>query len=277
MRAVIYARYSSDNQHDASIDDQVRQCRKRIDSDGWRLTEVYSDHAISGASTLRPGYQKMLEDARNGGFDVLIAEAMDRLSRDQEDIAGLYKQLSFADIQIITLSEGEVNELHVGLKGTMNALFLKDLAQKTRRGLEGRVRQGKSGGGNAYGYDVVKKMDAAGEPIRGERRINEAEAAIIVRIFDEFIQGRSPKKIAHALNHEGVPGPTGNTWGPSTIHGNWRRGTGILNNELYVGRLVWNRQRFIKDPSTGKRQARPNPEKEWVIEGVPHPTGTQKT
>jgi len=270
MRAVIYARYSSDNQRDASIDDQVRQCRKRIDSDGWRLTEVYSDHAISGASTLRPGYQKMLEDARNGGFDVLIAEAMDRLSRDQEDIAGLYKQLSFADIQIITLSEGEVNELHVGLKGTMNALFLKDLAQKTRRGLEGRVRQGKSGGGNAYGYDVVKKMDAAGEPIRGERRINEAEAAIIVRIFDEFIQGRSPKKIAHALNHEGVPGPTGNTWGPSTIHGNWRRGTGILNNELYIGRLVWNRQRFIKDPNTGKRQARPNPEKEWVIEGVPH-------
>jgi len=270
MRAVIYARYSSDNQRDASIDDQVRQCRKRIDSDGWRLTEVYSDHAISGASTLRPGYQKMLEDARNGGFDVLIAEAMDRLSRDQEDIAGLYKQLSFADIQIITLSEGEVNELHVGLKGTMNALFLKDLAQKTRRGLEGRVRQGKSGGGNAYGYDVVKKMDAAGEPIRGERRINEAEAAIIVRIFDEFIQGRSPKKIAHALNHEGVPGPTGNTWGPSTIHGNWRRGTGILNNELYIGRLVWNRQRFIKDPNTGKRQARPNPEKEWVIEGVSH-------
>ena len=270
MRAVIYARYSSDNQRDASIDDQVRQCRKRIDSDGWRLTEVYSDHAISGASTLRPGYQKMLEDARNGGFDVLIAEAMDRLSRDQEDIAGLYKQLSFADIQIITLSEGEVNELHVGLKGTMNALFLKDLAQKTRRGLEGRVRQGKSGGGNAYGYDVVKKMDAAGEPIRGERRINEAEAAIIVRIFDEFIQGRSPKKIAHALNHEGVPGPTGNTWGPSTIHGNWRRGTGILNNELYIGRLVWNRQRFIKDPNTGKRQARANPEKEWVIEGVSH-------
>ena len=100
MRAVIYARYSSDNQRDASIDDQVRQCRKRIDSDGWRLTEVYSDHAISGASTLRPGYQKMLEDARNGGFDVLIAEAMDRLPRDQEDIAGLYKQLSFADVRV---------------------------------------------------------------------------------------------------------------------------------------------------------------------------------
>ena len=186
MRAAIYARYSSDNQRDASIDDQVRQCRKRTEDEDWSLTEVYSDHAISGASTLRPGYQKMLEDARNGTFDILVAEALDRLSRDQEDIAGLYKQLSFVGVKLITLSEGEVNELHVGLKGTMNALFLKDLAQKTRRGLEGRVRQGKSGGGNAFGYDVVKKVDAAGEPIRGERRINQAESSIVQRIFDEF-------------------------------------------------------------------------------------------
>ena len=119
--------------------------------------EVYSDHAISGATTLRPGYQKMLEDARAGRFEVLVAEALDRLSRDQENIAGLFKQLSFAGVRLITLSEGEVGELHVGLKGTMNALFLKDLAQKTRRGLEGRIRQGKSGGGLCFGYDVVRK------------------------------------------------------------------------------------------------------------------------
>jgi hypothetical protein len=56
----------------------------------------------------------------------------------------------------------------------------------------------------------------------------------------------------------------------STIYGNWRRGTGILNNELYIGRLVWNRQRFVKDPDTGRRQARLNPSEEWVIEEVPH-------
>ena len=156
-RAVIYARYSSDNQRDASIEDQVRQCRARIDQEEWQLGEVYSDHAISGATTLRPGYQKMLEDARAGRFEVLVAEALDRLSRDQENIAGLFKQLSFAGVRLITLSEGEIGELHVGLKGTMNALFLKDLAQKTRRGLEGRVRQGKSGGGLCFGYDVVRK------------------------------------------------------------------------------------------------------------------------
>ena len=62
----------------------------------------------------------------------------------------------------------------------------------------------------------------------------------------------------------------GKTWGPSTIHGNWRRGTGILNNELYIGRLVWNRQQFVKDPHTGRRQARLNPETKWIVENVPH-------
>jgi site-specific DNA recombinase len=149
LRAAIYARYSSNRQSEASIEDQVRMCRKLIDDRGWGEVLVYSDAAISGASTLRPGYQKMLEDARNGAFDVLVAEALDRLSRDQEDVAGLYKQLSFAGVTLVTRSEGEVNELHVGLKGTMNALFLKDLAEKTRRGIEGCVLDGKSGGGRA--------------------------------------------------------------------------------------------------------------------------------
>jgi site-specific DNA recombinase len=269
-RAAIYARYSSDNQRDASIEDQVRQCRARIEQEQWQLGEVYSDHAISGATTLRPGYQKMLEDARAGRFDVLVAEALDRLSRDQENIAGLFKQLCFAGVRLVTLSEGEVGELHVGLKGTMNALFLKDLAHKTRRGLEGRIRQGKSGGGLCFGYEVVRKVDASGEALHGERHINEVEAAIVRRIFQEFARGRSPRAIAQSLNKEDVLGPAGGSWGPSTIYGNWQRGTGILNNELYIGRLVWNRQQFIKDPSTGRRQARLNPESKWVMEEVPH-------
>src|SRR5215831_20028866 len=130
----------------------------------------------------------MLEDARAGRFEVLVAEALDRLSRDQENIAGLFKQLSFAGVTLITLSEGEIGELHVGLKGTMNALFLKDLAQKTRRGLEGRVRQGKSGGGLCFGYDVVRKFDAHGAPVAGGRTINDAEAAVVRRIFAEYAQ-----------------------------------------------------------------------------------------
>ncbi len=69
----------------------------------------------------------------------MLAEALDRISRDQADVATLYKQLKFAGVTIVTLAEGEISELHVGLKGTMNALFLKGLAMKTHRGLRGRV------------------------------------------------------------------------------------------------------------------------------------------
>ena len=64
MRAVIYARYSSELQRDASIEDQVRVCRRRIDAEGWSLERVYSDHGASGASHLRAGYQALLQDAR---------------------------------------------------------------------------------------------------------------------------------------------------------------------------------------------------------------------
>ena len=269
MHSVIYARYSSDNQREASIDDQVRVCREHIERQGWNYLHAYTDRALSGASALRPGYQKLLEDARNGAFEVVVAEALDRLSRDQEDVAGLYKRLSFCDVKIVTLAEGEISDLHVGLKGTMNALFLKDLAQKTRRGLEGRIRQGRSGGGLCYGYKVVHAPGPDGTPIRGGRRIIKAEAKVVRRIFEDFAAGQSPKSITHTLNREGVPGPRGQPWGPSTIYGNWRRGTGILNNELYIGRLVWNRQRFIKDPESGKRIAKLNPEADWIVQKVP--------
>ena len=164
LRAVIYARYSSDNQRDASIEDQLRLCKERIIREGWELVQVYRDAALSGASTMRPGYQALLEGAREAAFDVVVAEALDRLSRDQEDVAALFKRLKFAGIRLVTLAEGEISELHVGLKGTMNALFLKDLADKTRRGLRGRVAAGRSAGGLCYGYDIARQLDPAGEP-----------------------------------------------------------------------------------------------------------------
>jgi site-specific DNA recombinase len=269
VKVALYARYSSDNQRDASIADQFRVCRLHAEKQGWQIVEEYSDQAISGASLLRPGIKGLIMDATRGRFQLVLAEAMDRLSRDQEDIAGLYKRMAYSDVKIVTLSEGEVSHLHIGLKGTMNALFIKDLADKTRRGLRGRVEQGKSGGGNAYGYDVVKKFDARGEPMRGDRTINEFEATVVRRIFRDYAAGKSANRIAVELNKEGIPAPGGGAWGQSTINGNVKRGNGIVNNEMYVGKIVWNRQHFIKDPDTGRRQARANPESDWIIQEVP--------
>jgi DNA invertase Pin-like site-specific DNA recombinase len=218
MRVALYARYSSDNQRDASIEDQLRICRDQAKREGWTVVGAYKDAGISGSSMiLRPGIQSLLQDAQAGQFDTVLAEALDRISRDQADVATLFKHLKFAGVPIVTLAEGEISELHVGLKGTMNALFLKDLAAKTHRGLRGRVEDGKSGGGLCYGYKVVKNLDARGEPIRGDREIDEGEANIVRRIFREFAAGVGPRTIARTLNEEGVPGPNGKLWRDTTI------------------------------------------------------------
>jgi hypothetical protein len=105
---------------------------------------------------------------------------------------------------------------------------------------------------------------------RGGREIHPEQAAIVQRIFRAFVAGVSPKAIGRTLNTEGIAGPMGVAWSPSTIHGHAGRGTGILNNELYIGRLVWNRQHYVKDPDTGKRLARAKPADTWIMVDVPH-------
>jgi site-specific DNA recombinase len=268
MKVAIYARYSSDNQRDASITDQLRICRAFAARQGWTVVHEFNDHAISGATLLRSGFQALMRDALNRRFDVVLAESLDRFSRDQEDTAGLFKRLTFAGVNVVTLAEGDITHLHIGFKGTMNALFLKDLADKTHRGLRGRVEGGKSAGGLSYGYRVVKSL-SGGALTTGEREIEPIEAAIVERIFRGYVAGVAPKAIAKRLNRDGIAGPFGGSWSPGTIHGNSKRGTGILNNELYIGRLIWNRLHYVKNPDTGKRVSRLNPEVEWIAKEIP--------
>ncbi len=266
MRAAIYARFSSELQDERSIADQVALARKYVEARGFAVSQLYQDAAISGASTLnRPGLRQLLTDAAKGAFSVVVTESLDRLSRSQADIAALYEKLTFLGVRIETLADGAVSEIHVGLKGTMSALFLKDLAQKTRRGQLGRVKAGRIPGGKSYGYDVVK-----GGEDRGQRTINQAEADIIRRIFREYVAGKGPLAIVRELNREKIAGPSGGLWNASALLGSAKRRNGILNNELYRGTIVYNRQRFIKDPDTGKRVARENPESEWQRQDVPH-------
>jgi len=158
MKVAIYARYSSENQREASIADQFRICREFARRQGWAIAKEYSD-AVSGATLLRSGFQAMMASALRKEVDVVLAESLDRFSRDQEDTAGLFKRLTFAGVSIVTLAEGDITFLHIGLKGTMNAMFLKELADKTRRGLRGRVELGKAGGGVSFGYRIVRKFE----------------------------------------------------------------------------------------------------------------------
>jgi DNA invertase Pin-like site-specific DNA recombinase len=248
-----------------SITDQVRLARKYAEGRGLVQVGIYEDAAISGASVLnRPGLQRLLTDADARKFDVVITESLDRLSRSQADIAHIYERLHFLGVAIETLADGRVNEMHVGLKGTMSAMFLKDLAQKTKRGQIGRVKAGRIPGGKSYGYDVAQR----GED-RGQRIINAREAAIVRRIYEEYAAGKGSMAIVKGLNAEKEPGPSGGAWNVSAIIGSPKRKNGILNNELYKGTIAYNRQRFMKDPATGKRVSRVNPESEWLRQEVP--------
>lgn len=269
-RAIIYARYSSDAQRDASIDDQLRICRVRAEREGWNVVAEFTDAAISGSTLRRPGYQNLLEYLGAGEVDIVLAESLDRFSRDQEHVAAFYKRTRFHRVRVVTLAEGDITELHVGFKGTLGAVFLKDLAAKTHRGEEGCILAGRAFGNPPYGYRVVRRIGWDGEFERGLREIDPVQAGIIRRVFTDYAAGRSPLAIARALNAEGVPGPAGGPWYHASIRGRAARGDGILRNPIYVGRLMWNRSSSLVDPDTGSRRRRSNAEREVVTVALPH-------
>lgn len=263
-RAAVYARYSTDMQRDRSIDDQVALCREYATKNGLRLIQTYNDRAQTSASLIgREGMMNLMEDARNGKFEVVIVEALDRISRDQEDLAGVFKRLSFAGVEIVAVHEGVADAMQVGIRGLLGSMFLSDLKHKVRRGMAGVVSDGRVAGGNAFGYELVP-----GKP--GERTINEEQAQVIRRIFREYVGGASPRDIAGRLNAEGVPPPRGTKWNASTINGSKNRSYGILVNAIYNGQIVWNRVRMVRDPDTGRRVSRFNPETEWKTSDAPH-------
>ena len=193
----------------------------------------------------------------------MLVEALDRLGRKLADVADLHDRCDFAGVKLITTNVGEITPMHIGMLGTMAQVFISDLREKTWRGQLGRALQGKIPGGKAYGYDVV----GTGQ---GERVINQPEAVVVRRIFECFARGDSPRAIAKRLNKERVQGPGGRPWGDTTIRGQFDRGTGILNNAVYVGRLEWNRCCYVKEPRTGKRVARPNPPDKWETVDIPY-------
>nr|WP_245324045.1 recombinase family protein [Bradyrhizobium stylosanthis] len=263
-RAAIYARFSTDLQNERSIEDQLSLCQTYADRESLDVVRSYDDRARSGGSLMgRDGLLRLLDDAREKSFDVVVVEALDRLSRDMEDLAGIHKRLSFLGIEIRAVHEGVVNTVLVGLRGLVGQLYREDNAHKVRRGLAGRIKQGLAGGGLTYGYAAISGRT-------GERVIVDDQAETIRRIFQEYVEGRTPREIAHELNKDKVSPPRGRVWNASTINGNLERGAGILQNELYVGRLVWNKVRMVKDPDTGKRLSRPNPRSEWQVADVPH-------
>ena len=261
MRTAAYARFSTDKQSDASIEDQARNVRRYCEQAGFPMPRMFSDEAISGSRADRPGYLALLAAAERGEFDVLLVDDTYRLWRDQVEFPRVIRDLKFIGVRVIGVSDGfdsdrEGYKLEAGMRGMMGEAYKDAIAKNTHRGLAGRALTGASAGGLPYGYRVTEV---------GQRAIDEAQAEVVRRIFAEYLRGHSAREIALALNRDGVHSSRGGTWAASAIHGDLRRGIGILVNPIYAGRQVWNRSHWVRHPKTGNRIRRERPESEWII------------
>ena len=265
-RAVIYARYSSDLQREASIEDQLEVCRRYAEAQGWTVVGSYTDAALSGASRFRPGFQKLTADAGQRRFDVVICEAVDRLGRRLADTADLQDTLAFHKRAPVHAVAGRGDADPCRRDGHDGA----DVAEGSGR--EDQARPAGAGAEGACGGRAGLWLSRS----RAEhgRRAAPAPSSrtrprIVERIFREFAAGKSPEATARDLNREGVPGRAAGPGRTPRSGARLDRGTGVLNNSLYRGVLEWNRCSYVKDPRTGKRVARPNPPELWEVKAVP--------
>lgn len=270
-RVVLYARYSTDQQNPASIETQLDLGNSFIVQRGWELCDTYVDAGISGTNfDTRPGLQAALMGARKGAYDVLLCLTLDRLSRDLEHSAKIMKLLQFHEVELWTVhGSSSVSAMELGLRATLNNEMLEQVRYRTREGMKTVAKKGRVPGGICYGYSIRRLLDEDGNPIRGLRKVNMDEAAIIVWIFKQYSKGLNPDAIAEALNARGLPGPRGRSWRGTAIRGHRRRGTGILNNQMYIGRVVFNRLAYRKNPESERRVSRINSPEHHVVQEVP--------
>ncbi|TKB77279.1 MAG: recombinase family protein [Nitrospira sp.] len=290
MRVAIYARYSSENQRETSIEDQYRICEQYAKQrEDWKIVQRYADKAISGATRKRPSYQQMLVDAEDKQFDILLVHDFSRLSRDSVEVE-LTRRDFVEDwgLRLIGVTDGidtanEGHELMSGVKGIMNQQYLVDLAKHTYKALTREALKGNNCGGRNYGYRHIPiehptEKDALGRPkiLAVRRKIDPEQAQVVRQIFEWYDNGKSPRQIAEELNQRKIPSPGASynrkvhsarygTWAATVLHGELRRATGILSNPIYIGRVIWNRRKWIKGRDRKRRRPELRPESEWIV------------
>ena len=272
MKVSIYARYSSENQSEKSIDDQIRVCKGYIETHGMSVEDrhIYIDEAISGSIINRPGLQALQIAAENKEIEAVVVDDLSRLSRSNHQMLTMVLKFNYLQIKIVSVSDGIVSDdenskLGIHLRGLMNELYLDDLKKKTMRGLEGQKLRGFSAGENVYGYSTHPvgelKFNKKGLPkYEGKvHKINPEEADIVRRVYKEFVEGKSLNKIVRGLNQDKIPTKR-------KLSGGWNMSSvsTILKNERYIGQWTWKRTKSIKDPMTGRRKRVIRPEKEWL-------------
>ena len=241
MRAVIYARVSSDEQADRglSIPTQIKICKEFIKREGWDFTKEYIDEAISGLKSNRPSFLEMLSDAQEKRFEMIVVYSLSRFSRDRFDAITKKKLLRDIGVEVIsatepidsTTPEGKLLE---GIIESINEFYSSNLSRETFRGLKANAEMGFwNGGTTPFGY---KRKEVVINGIKKSTyEIEERESEIVKRIFKLAGERTGTKKICLILNEEGLRTRKGKIFIPSMVRG-------VLKNEAYIGNLVWNKQ-----------------------------------
>jgi site-specific DNA recombinase len=261
LRVAVYARFSSEGQREASIEDQLRRCHEFVVSNSGTVREdlTFSDRATSGAGTDRPGYERMMRLVANKPreIDVIVIEDLSRLSRAAADLFTVQRLFEFLEVRLIGIADGidtfaKHSTLTFGLKSLVSTIYINDLRDKTLRGLEGRALAGYATGGVAFGYRLSKESGPDGKSIGTKIEINAEHATVLRRIFALYVGGNSFAAIAKTLNAEKVSPPRVFAknrrvgWKDSTIRA-------MLHNESYVGRWRYRSSQWRKVPGTNRR------------------------
>lgn len=224
--AVLYARYSSDKQREASIDDQLRVCHEFCEREGIDVVKQYTDYALSGKTDQRPEFRAMIDNAPES--DVVVVYMFDRFSRSRYDAIVYKKALRDCGVRVLSATEPVDNTPEGNLQESMlevlSEYYVADLARKVRRGMEGNALKARNNGYKLFGYDT--------DPETHRYVINEAEAAAVVEVFDRHLAGESMYSIGQIMRARGWTTSTG-----TPVDYNWV--LRIINRRAYTGLYSW--------------------------------------
>ncbi len=247
QQAAIYARYSTDEQRETSIDDQIRRCKEVAQREKYVVPDdlIFFDAAITGTEKglkKRTGYQAMMKAWDDGKFNALVSDEISRLARDPIELAKVQAKVESSGVRLLT-ADGTDScnpnwQLMYQIVAAINQHFIRETRFRVVRGMVGQLERGYMIATPPYGYDIEPVNDESGEQIGTHWRINDAEAEIVREMYNMRKAGQAYAQIAHELNARGIVPPRKSTHGK---FGYWRQGSvyRLLANSIYRGVFIW--------------------------------------
>ena len=228
IRAVIYARYSSHAQKDASIEQQLRVCRQWAREHDIQIVAEYCDHAISGTSDKRPEFLRMIKDSAKGRWERVLVYKIDRFARNRYDSAMYKARLKKNGVKVYSVME----PIPDGPEGILLESVLEGSAEYYSANLSQNILRG------MHDNALACKVNNGGLPLGlrkgadGKYAIEPAGAAVVREIFELYAAGSNVTEIITTLNSRGLRTSRGARWNKNSLHS-------ILRNERYAGVYIW--------------------------------------